>query len=219
LKKALKWGLLAAFAILALLLAYRLNFFSVDFITGFSEISLGLTILVIIALYALKGVIMVFPTPILYVAAGLAFPSWLGVIVTYAGLTVSLSIGHAIGQRMGEEKVNKLLAKNKMVASLLNKDNENLLWLAFISRILPTPFGLVSLFFGALNVPYSKCMFMSLLGLSPFMIPTVLAGSAITNPFSAEFIVPFSISIVVTGIILLVYKSKLVTNNHSKEEC
>jgi len=209
----------AAFAILVLLLAYRLDFFSVDFITGFSEISIGLTIIVIILLYALKGVIMVFPTPILYVAAGLAFPSWLGIIVTYVGLLVSLSIGHVIGQRMGEEKVSKLLAKNKMVVSLLNKDNENLLWLAFISRVLPTPFGLVSLFFGALNVPYSKCMFMSLLGLSPFMIPTVLAGSAVTNPFSAEFVVPFSISIVITAAILLVYKSKIVTKNRRKEGC
>jgi len=110
-----------------------------------------------------------------------------------------------------------LMAKNKMLVNLLNKDNENLLWLAFISRILPTPFGLVSLFFGALNVPYSKCMFMSLLGLSPFMIPTVLAGSAITNPFSAEFIVPFSISIVITTGILIVYKSKFLTKNRSKE--
>jgi len=156
---------------------------------------------------------MIFPTPILYVAAGLAFPTWIGIIVTYVGLTVSLSIGHVIGERMGEEKVRKLLTKNKKVANLLNKDNENLLWLAFISRILPTPFGLVSLFFGALKVPYFKCMFMSLLGLSPFMIPTVFAGSAITNPFSAEFIVPFSISIGITALILLAYKSKLVTKN------
>ena len=195
------------------MLVYRLGYLNIEFITGFSEISLGLTVLVIILLYALQGVVLVIPVVLLYIAAGLAFPTWVGILVTYAGLTVSLSIGYVMGWKMGEEKVSKLLAKNKKVASLLSKDNENLLSLAFISRILPTPFGLVSLFFGAIKVPYFKYIFMSLLGLSPYMIPVVFAGAAITNPLSAEFIIPFSISIGITAIIFLAYRTRLVTKN------
>ena len=92
LKKVLKWILIVALAGLVLLVAYRLDFFNVDFIAGFAEISLGLTIFIIILLYTLQGVIMLPPVMLLYIAAGLAFPTMAGILVTYAGLTASLSI-------------------------------------------------------------------------------------------------------------------------------
>jgi len=207
--KLLLFGIIAA--VLLLRIVYTLDIFSIDFITGFSEISMFLTVIVIILMYALQGAIMVVPTGLLYVAAGLAFPTWIGIIVTYAGLTVSLTVGYLIGRKMGEEKVGKMLEKNKKIAEFLSSSKDNLLMLSFISRILPTPFGLVSLFFGSLKVPYVKYICMSLLGLSPFMIPTVFAGAAITNPFSAAFLIPFSISLGVTVIILFAYKTRLIT--------
>lgn len=207
--KRLSIGIAATF--LVLLVINRLDIFSLDFITGFAEISMALTIFVILLLYALQGAVMIVPTGLLYIAAGLAFPTWIGLIVTYAGLTVSLTIGYLIGKRMGLDKVGKALAKNKKISDFLNGSKDNLLMLSFISRILPTPFGLVSLFFGAVKVPYVKYIFMSLLGLSPFMVPVVFAGAAVTNPFSAAFLVPFGVSLGITGIILVVYKAKLVT--------
>ena len=210
-KQIRKWAILIALAGLVFLLATRLNLFSIDFITGFAEISLWLTAFVIILLYALQGAIMFVPTGLLYIAAGLAFPTWQGILITYAGLAVSLSVGYFIGRKMGEEKVNTMLVKNKKVATFLGGSKENLLFLSFISRILPTPFGLVSLFFGAVKVPFPQYIFVSLLGLSPFMVPVVFAGAAITNPFSAAFLVPFGISLGVTAIIYVAYRTRLVT--------
>ena len=210
-KKIWKTVLFAALVGLVLLLAYRLDFFNVEFIAGFAEISIWLTMFVIIFLYALQGAVMVVPTGLLYIAAGLVFPTWMGILVTYAGLAVSLSVGYFIGRRLGEEKVSAMLAKNKKIADFLHGNKDNLLFLSFISRILPTPFGLVSLFFGAVKVPFPQYIFMSLLGLSPFMVPVVFAGAAITNPLSAEFIVPFAISFAVTFIIYIAYKKQLVT--------
>jgi len=210
-KQIRKWAILVAAAGLVFLLANRLGLFDIDFITGFAEISLWLTAFVIILLYALQGAIMVVPTGLLYIAAGLVFPTWQGILITYIGLAVSLSVGYFIGRRMGEEKVSAMLAKNKKVSVFLAGNKENLLSLSFISRILPTPFGLVSLFFGAMKVPYPQYIFMSLLGLSPFMVPVVFAGAAITNPFSAAFLVPFGISLGITAIIFVAYRTKLVT--------
>jgi len=210
-KQIRKWAILIALAGLVFLLANRIGLFDVDFIAGFAEISLWLTAFVIILLYALQGAIMVVPTGLLYIAAGLAFPTWQGIVITYVGLTVSLSVGYFIGLKMGEEKVSVMLAKNKKIADFLGGSKENLLSLAFISRILPTPFGLVSLFFGAMKVPFPQYIFVSLLGLSPFMVPVVFAGAAITDPFSAAFLVPFGISLGITAIIFVAYKTRLVT--------
>jgi len=147
----------------------------------------------------------------LYIAAGMIFPTWAAILVTYAGLTISLSIGYYIGCKLGNDKVNKIVAKHKRVANFLHGDKENLVSFCFVARLFPMSYGLVSMFFGALKVPYFKYLFLSLLGLSPRVIPIVLAGGAITNPLSVEFLVPFVISLCITVIIFVVYKSKVVT--------
>lgn len=206
-----KWLIIIALAVFAFLTLPNLDFLHEDNILRLAELPTLQAAIGFIFLYALQGAIMVIPTGLLYIGAGLAFPTWLGILVTYAGLTASLSVGYIIGGRLGEEKVNKMLARNKKAADFLNGNKDNLLFLSFISRILPTPFGLVSLFFGALKVPFPKYIFMSLLGLSPFMLPVVFAGAAITNPFSREFIIPFAISFVITFVIYIIYKKQIVT--------
>ncbi|MCL2565429.1 MAG: cardiolipin synthase [Defluviitaleaceae bacterium] len=206
-----KWLIITALAALAWLILPGLDFLNEDNILRLAELPTVPAAIVFLLLYALQGAIMVVPTGLLYIGAGLAFPTWLGILITYTGLTVSLSVGYIIGARLGEEKVNKMLSKNKKVSDFLNGNKDNLLFLSFISRLLPTPFGLVSLFFGALKVPFPSYIFMSLLGLSPFMIPVVFAGAAITNPFSREFIIPFIISFVITFVIYIAYKKQVVT--------
>jgi len=212
-KQIRKWAIIIAALALVVLVLTRsgIDIFNVDFITGFAEVSLWLTAGIIILLYALQGAIMFVPTGLLYIAAGVAFPTLQGILITYIGLAVSLSVGYFIGRKMGQDKVMTMLAKNKKIADFLGGSKDNLLTLAFLSRVLPTPFGLVSLFFGAVKVPFLQYILISLLGLSPFMVPVVFAGAAITNPFSAEFLIPFSISLGVTAVIYVAYKTRLVT--------
>ena len=102
-----------------LLVAPRLDVLHPDNILRLAELPNPLTIVGFIFLYAVKGVIMVVPTGPLYIGAGMAFPSWLGIVVTYVGLAVALAIGYFIGKWMGEEKVTKMLAKNKKVYDFL----------------------------------------------------------------------------------------------------
>jgi len=162
-------------------------------------------------LYAVKGVAMVIPTTLLYVAAGITLPTWIAIIVTYIGLIIALSIAHTMGKKLGEEKVNAMLTRQKRVANFLCGHRENVLSLCFMTHLLPTPLGIVSLFFGALNVPLLKYVFISLLGITPYMIPVVFAGAAIDNPLSVAFLVPFGICLAITVIIFVVYKTKFST--------
>jgi len=164
-------------------------------------------VLIFLALYALKGAILVVSAILLYVLAGLIFPIWAAFLVTYAGLAVSLSVGYLIGNKLGEHKVNKMIAKQKRIADFVHGNKENLVMLCFVARLFPMSYGLVSMLFGALKVPFFKYLFMSLLGISPRMIPIVLAGRAIANPLSAEFMVPFAISLCVTLGIFVIYNS------------
>jgi len=212
LKRNKKWLIIPlALAVIAFLVIIDLDFLAVDNILRTIDLPLWATVLVFLVLYALQGAVMIVSTVMLYVGAGLVFPTAIGIAVTYAGLTISLSVGYFIGRKMGHEKVVEVLSKRKKIADFLLGNQDNLLVLCFISRILPTPFGLVSLFFGAMKVPYVKYIFMSLLGLTPFMLPVIFAGAAITNPLSPDFLVPFSISLGVALIILVAYKTQIVT--------
>ena len=164
-------------------------------------------VLVFLMLYALKGAILVVSAVMLYIAAGVIFPTWVAILVTYAGLVVSLSVGYFIGYKLGEHRVNKMIAKRKRLAAFFHGGSENLVSLCFAARLFPMSYGLVSMFFGALKVPFFRYMLMSLLGISPRMIPIVLAGAAITNPLSAEFLVPFGLSLGISLCIFMVYRT------------
>ncbi|MCL2568570.1 MAG: cardiolipin synthase [Oscillospiraceae bacterium] len=211
LNKNKKWLIAVALVLLTSLLVIRSEFLTIERIAGFAEFSIWLTAFGFIMVYAIKGATMAIPNSLLFIAAGIAFPTWAGILITYAGLTVALSIGYLFGKKLGEEKVNAILAKNKKVADFLGEHKENKMSLCFIAHLLPTPVGLVSLFFGALGVPFVKYIFVSLLGITPMMIPIVFAGAAITDPLSAAFLVPFGISLGLTLIVFIAYKARVVT--------
>jgi len=200
-----------AFAILTFLLVLDSGVLSIERIASFADLPIWATALGFLVVYVIMGATMAIPKVLLYIAAGIAFPTWIGLGVTYLGLAIAASIGHVMGRWMGEEKVNSILAKQKKVSDFLSGNRENLLSLCFISRVLPLPFVLTSLFFGALNVPFFKFLLLSLLGATPYMIPVVFAGAAIADPLSAAFLIPFGISFGIALVIFVAYKSRVVT--------
>jgi len=213
LDKNWKWVLVAfALAVIACVVVYNRSFFATiyfpadDFLQRV-VLPTWAMVLVFMALYALKGAILVVSAVMLYIAAGVLFPTGVAILVSYAGLIVSLSVGYFVGYKLGESRVNKLIAKRKKLAEFFHGKSENLVSLCFIARLFPMSYGLVSMFFGALKVPFFKYLLMSLLGISPRMIPIVLAGAAITNPLSAEFLVPFGLSLGISFCIFMVYKT------------
>lgn len=167
-----------------------------------------LAIIGILLLYAIKSVTMTIPNSVLYVTAGLMFPTWLALLVSYIGLAISLSIGYLMGCKLGENRVYMLLAKRKCIMNFLDLNKNDMISLCFITQLIALPFGFVSFLFGALKTPFLKYMIASLLGVSPTLIPIVFSGAAITNPFSPEFLIPFSVSLGIMGLAFLIYKKK-----------
>jgi uncharacterized membrane protein YdjX (TVP38/TMEM64 family) len=184
----------------------RLKILSVEDIVNYAPASTALAALGFLAIYSLKAIVMVIPVTILYIAAGVVFPTGWAFIITYLCLTAALSIGYINGKRLGEEKVNQVLAKQRKVSEFLSGRKDNLSSLCFISRILPLPFDLLSMFCGALGMPYIKFIFVSLLGLSPAAIPYVYAGASVSDPLSPEFLVPFGVSLLITLVVFTIYK-------------
>lgn len=206
LNKKIIWLLsIASIGFLFLLIIGNLNLF-IESIQTYIKSSKLLTAIGFLLLYAIKSVTMLIPNSVLYIAVGAIFPTWIAFLITYAGLTISLSIGYFTGLELGETKVYNLLARQKRTKAFLNAKQDNLLPLCFMMRLMAFPFGLASFFFGSLKTPFYKYVVVSLLGVTPTMLPMVFSGAAITEPLSAAFLFPFGISLTVILLIFIVYK-------------
>ena len=198
--------LIPAAGIIILLLLPRLKSISASDIAGFVPKSIPLAALAFFALYVLKAAVMIIPVAVLYIAAGIVFPTGWAIAVTYFCLLAELSIGYLNGKRLGEIRVRELMAKNARAAAFFSTRKDKMPSLCFITRILPFPYEIVSMFCGAMGMPFPDYIIISLLALSPFLIPYILAGSSISTPLSSAFLVPFGISMSITLAVFLIYK-------------
>jgi len=157
-----------------------------------------LAVLILLGIYCLKAVVVFIPVIILYVSTGIMFPTGWAIALTYFCLFCEMNIGYFIGKHLGSEKVAALMERNNRARQLLSYHENNNSTACFIARILPLPFDLVNMFFGATGTRYPQFIAFSLLGLTPGMIPYVLMGNAASNPLSKEFLVPFAICGIIT---------------------
>ena len=128
-------------------------------------------------IFALKAYIMIIPAPALYLSIGIIFPPLISILLIYTGLILCLTISYFTGKKLGEKKLTELILNNKKTAILIKNERlaqKGLSFICFISRILPFPIELFSMFFGALKLPYYKFIFLSLAGLSFKILPIVL---------------------------------------------
>lgn len=171
---------MAAVIMFLLMIVPRISSFTAGNIESGAALPLPVAIIAFFIIYAIKAVVVVIPVNVLYISAGMIFPPGLGILITYIGLAIALCVGYLTGKELGESKVKETLVKNKRAASFLNSQ-KNLASMCFLVRILPLPKDLFSMFFGAAGMPFGKFLLVSLIGLSPVMISSVIAGAYISR--------------------------------------
>jgi len=157
-----------------LLIAPRLGSVSAESIAG-NTFPLPIALLVFLVIYAVKPVVMLLPVNVLYLAAGVLFSPVVAVVATYIGLALMLSVGYLNGRELGEAKVSDILAKHQKAASFLDS-RRNITSMCFLVRLFPMPKDLFSMFFGAVGMPFYKYLAVSLAGMSPVMLSSVIAA-------------------------------------------
>lgn len=181
----------------------------IEGLTNLARFSSGTIILVFMAIYILKPIVMFIPLPALYMSAAIIFPTWFAFVITFGGVGFALTSGYYSGKFLGKESVNKYLGKNTKVKRFLEGRNEGISNLCFSYRILPLPFDLFNMMCGATGISFPKYLFISLLGLSTSIIPNILAGVHITTPLSPRFLLPFGISLVITLSVFILYRKSI----------
>lgn len=160
----------------------------------------------IIGLYCLKTVVWVIPIHALYIGAGFLLPVWSAVIVSYLGLILDLTLTFYFGRHLGKSRIMDEIKHRKAGKWILDTAERNRNFACFIIRMLPgPPTEVTNMFFGALNMQYGKFLILSVIGMTPGMVPVIFMGKAATNPLSKEFILPLLISLVIAAGSILLY--------------
>lgn len=207
-KKYQRIALLVLMLLAVILLLPALSKLTVDDILTYTPGNIFLAMAVLVCLYSLKALLCAIPMTVLYISAGIMFPPGPAIAVTYAGLICEITIGYAIGRYMGSERIMAMADKNEKAAKFMRYYNRRSNIVVFIVRLLPgpLPFDIMSWLFGASKIGFGPYMFYSLLGVSPAMLPWVLAGNRITNPLSKEFLFPFLVCAAVAAALLLLLR-------------
>lgn len=190
-------------------LGLQLSSLSLEDILRYRPESLPLAALVLLSVYCFKALVMVIPVVVLYISAGVIFPLGWAIFITYLCLACEVSIGYALGKRLGQHKVKDLMNNHEKLQRFFDLYGHNQLTACFLARLIPLPIDMVSLFFGAAGHSFPRFLLLSLLGVTPHMIPYVCAGQAIMHPWSKEFLVPFGLCLVL-AVVLFVFSEQLM---------
>ena len=159
---------------------------TVDTILEYTPDNTLLAIVVMLTFFALKSLTVVLPLSVLYLTCGMMFSPFSALLVSTAGLAVTITIPYLIGKYAGKQTVKSICEKYPKAAQVAVYQQKNNFFACFITRIVGfLPGDIVSLYFGACDAPYAAGIAGSMLSI----VTTTLLGEKINNPFSVEFLI------------------------------
>lgn len=164
--------------------------------------------LFLILLYAFKSLTVFFPIAVLNVLGGFLFEPPTAIIINCIGVVIELTIPYWIGRVSGRSFVVKLENKHPKIAKLFGEHSENSFFLSFFLRALfCLPGDAISMYFGAIKMPFHRYILGSFLGILPGTIAFTLLGMSITDPQSPLFWVSIAMTVGVSVISAICYWS------------
>ena len=155
---------------------------------------------VLLLLFALKSLTIVFPLSLLYLASGILFTPIIAVLLSTAGLAVTITIPYWIGRYSGKQAVQEICRKYPKAGTLAKYQETNAFFACFITRIVGfLPGDIVSLYFGACDTKYGRYLVAGITGSLLSIITTTLLGEKISDPFSLEFMIVLLCRILVSA--------------------
>ncbi len=195
-----------------------LYFDSVEsFISGLNR---PLALLVIMAFFFIKSFIPIVPLSVLFISAGLVFPSAFSFFINAVGFCLLVSVKFFFGKKHGSGRAEKLAKRFEPVKKVLRLEGDGNKLVLFLLRFVPfVPINTVSRLYGTTSMEHPVFVLFSLLGFLPRLVSWSFVGCNITNPFTFSFTLPVIMLLVISGIslILVSFILKLLNNNDNSE--
>lgn len=173
---------------------------------------------IIIALFLSRSLLPILPFSVIFISCGMVFPTPIAVIINAVGLMLMCSIKFHWGEKRGGGKVHSLAGKSRRVTEFMDLKGHGNKWMLTVMCFVPIfPVGTVSRVYGATEMKLSTFLKYSLLGFFPRVLMWSYIGTNILNPFTPEFMAPFIVLSVISGISLLLLDALLGSSKIRKE--
>lgn len=165
---------------------------------------------VLLAFYAVKGLVFVVPVPLLQFAASRLFTKPTAILVNLLGIVLCYLVPYATGYFFGEKATRRFAHQYEKIAPFVEHCHEHQFAICFIPRLISfVPNDLLSVYLGAAQIPLSVFLFASTLASAPKIVLNTLAGASIHDPASPMFIISLLLSIALVAFsLLLAHKLK-----------
>ena len=175
-------------------------------------------VLSVLAIYCVKGLVLVIPASLVYISVGMAFSPLTAVLVNIAGILVEFTASYLFGLFLGGDYINKKQKYGKKMLEMQeNKKDASVFLMRFITVF---PLDFVSLFLGSSKYNFGKYILFSFLGLAPRVILFTILGDKIYDYIPMKLIMTiclFAIPVAVIAIIIKAAVDKKRKKNESNE--
>lgn len=135
---------------------------------------------VVMALFAIKSIVLVVPASLVNVGVGVAFTPVIGLLVNICGVVVELTTSYFMGYFLGGEFVEKQLQKMKRGREYLEDSSRDSTVVMFFLRFIPFfSVNAISMFYGSSHYNYWKYLGVSMAGMMPRVVFLSLFGNAL----------------------------------------
>lgn len=146
------------------------------------------TALLFFLLYALKSATLFFPLVVLEAAVGFAYPLPAALAVNSIGMLIVLTVPYWIGRRRGAKCVAWALARYPKLGAFVERQQDHSFFLCFLLRVIGgLPGDAVTMYLGAIGVPFRQNLFAGSLGIFPCMVLATIMGMSLEDPTSPAF--------------------------------
>lgn len=161
-------------------------------------------ILAVLALFAIKSFIPIYPISTVCFLTGIMLPMYFSVPVNVLGFCVLTSIRYFAGKRFGAGSAWKMISKNARLRRLIRSDGTgNPALLISLCLVPGMPINSISGIYGSFNFGYWRFILLSVIGFMPRLISYTFVGRNVFDPLSPGFLVPIMLLAFFSGISML----------------
>lgn len=162
--------------------------------------------LILILLCAVQVIVALIPGEILEIASGYVFGAWWGAFLCTVGIVLGSVIAILLVRRFGRKFVYAIYPKEKLDAlPILNNPRKRNSLVLILFLIPGTPKDLLTYGIGLTDMKIWQYILLTTLARFPSVISSTLGGNAMGEQAYVSAIVIFSVTVIVSGIGLLIY--------------
>ena len=207
-QKIIKYGALAVWAALIIVIVVNKDKITVDAIISYTPSNLFLAALVLLLLFALKSLSVFFASIVLYTVAGLLFPLPAAILVNALGVIVMASEAYLMGRVFGSDLIGTIAEKYPKVQPILHLQDKKPFLFTFLLRMLKVSnVDISSMYLGASHTKFAPYLAASFLALIPELILYAVLGSSISdlNPTAAIITIIIFGCITAASLLIMAY--------------